>query len=262
VSDSPSQLLRIGARATASLSTTLGVWACLDLETLLSHSSQFYPLLHKWANRWARTVLKIYGVKLITDGLHVSLGNSYPRRGPGGVGRIFVMNHRSGMDIMITFAMTESHLVSRADLAQWPLIGQGAHRTGTLFVDRTSMRSGATVLKAMTRALREGRGVTVFPEGTSFSGDEVRFFHPGAFNAARRAGAEIIPMGIAYANDAASFGDESFGAHLKRLSALPELRAALVVGDAIVPGDESLVELRDHCRERVQELVYRARALL
>ena len=39
MSDSPSDLLRIGARATASLGTTLGLCVCLDLEKMLSEIS-------------------------------------------------------------------------------------------------------------------------------------------------------------------------------------------------------------------------------
>jgi 1-acyl-sn-glycerol-3-phosphate acyltransferase len=254
--------LRAAARGAAFLGTTVGLWACLDVDTLVSARDRREALLHAWVVRWARSLLRIFGVQLDARGLFVEQGNAYPGRGHAGVGRVFVMNHRSGMDIPIAFAVAEAHLVSRHDLAAWPLIGRGARRLGTLFVDRSSMRSGATVLKAMTRTLRNGCGVTIFPEGTAFSGDDVRSFRPGAFNAAIRTGADIVPMGIAYGDEAAMFGDESFPAHMRRVSALPELRVALDVGAPIPSQGKTVAELRDETRAHVQTLVRAARSRL
>src|SRR6478609_5701447 len=102
-------------------------------------------------------------------------------------------------------AFIEANTVSRADLAGWPVIGLAARRVGTLFVDRSDKRSGAAVINAMITGLESGRGVMVYPEGTTFAGDEVRPFRAGAFLAAQRAGAEIVPVGIAYGGDGASF---------------------------------------------------------
>src|SRR5690606_31849536 len=148
-------------------------------------------VLHKWVHRWARTLLSIFGVELDASGRYLDEGVPYPAADERGVGRVFVMNHRSGMDIPIAFALADAHLVSRHDLASWRGVARGARRLGSLFVDRGSMRSGASVRKAMTRARARGQGIFIFPEGTAFSGDEVRPSRPGAFNAARRTGAEI-----------------------------------------------------------------------
>ena len=254
--------LRAAARGAAFLGTTVGLWACLDVDTLVSARDRREALLHAWVVRWARSLLRIFDVQLDARGLFVEQGNAYPGGGNAGIGRVFVMNHRSGMDIPIAFAVAEAHLVSRHDLAAWPLIGRGARRLGTLFVDRSSMRSGATVLKAMTRTLRNGCGVTIFPEGTAFAGDQVRPFRPGAFNAAIRTGADIVPLGIAYGDEAAMFGDETFPTHMRRVSALPELRVALDVGTPIASKDKTVSELRDETRARVQTLVHQARARL
>jgi 1-acyl-sn-glycerol-3-phosphate acyltransferase len=254
--------LRALARTAAFLGTTVGMWSAMDAVSLVSPRSEREAVLHDWVVSWGRKLLRIFGVRLQAHGFFVAQGNAYPGRGANGVGRVFVMNHRSGMDIPIAFAVTEAHLVSRHDLASWPLLGRGARRLGTLFVDRGSMRSGATVLKAMTRTLRGGCGVTIFPEGTAYAGDEVRPFRPGAFNAALRTGADIVPMGIAYADDAAMFGDESFPTHMRRVSGLPALDVALEIGEPIPSAGRTVPELRDISRARVQALVTRARARL
>jgi len=142
------------------------------------------------------------------------------------------------------------------------LLGWSAKRVGTLFVDRESRRSGASVLRAVDNALKAGEGVVMFPEGTSFPGDEVHEFRPGAFNAARRAGAEIVPMGIAYGDEAAYYYQEAFPAHAKRVGSLSQLPVAIEVGDPLNTTNLSPVEVIELARTQVQELVHQARARL
>jgi 1-acyl-sn-glycerol-3-phosphate acyltransferase len=186
----------------------------------------------------------------------------YPARDASGRGRLFVMNHRSMLDVFVNLAFLEANIVSRADLSRWPVIGLAARRVGTLFVDRENKRSGAAVINTMCRAVEGGRAVMVYPEGTTFLGDEVRDFRPGAFLAAQRTGAEIVPVGIAYADDETVFyGEEPFAQHLLRVSSAPRLRVALEIGEPMV--DHADVDTaKERCRARVQELVHAARARL
>ena len=101
----------------------------------------------------------------------------------------------------------------------------------------------------------------MYPEGTTFAGDEVRPFRAGAFTAAQRTGAEIVPMGIAYEGHAATFVDEAFPAHYRRVASSPKTRLGLIFGDPIPAGDHPDVNvLRGLAHERVQALVHRARA--
>jgi lyso-ornithine lipid O-acyltransferase len=249
--------LRLSGRALGAIASTAGHLAVFEIDTK-RQGLDATALLPTWVPRWSRSLLDIFGVELDIEG--GKLGEPYPGRGPNGVGRVFVMNHRSAVDVLVLFATTEAQLVSRHDLAAWPGIGFGARRIGTMFVDRASMRSGATVLKEMTRTLEAGRGVALFPEGTAFAGDEVHPLRPGAFKAAIRTDAEIIPMGIAYADEAAYFGDETFADHVRRVGTLRHLEASLIFGQPIQPGAKKLVDLRDETREAIQALVHRARA--
>src|SRR5262249_44726854 len=93
-------------------------------------------------------------------------------------------------------------------------------------------------------------------------GDEVRPFRPGAFLAAQRTGAEIVPVGIAYEDDETVFyGEEPFTSHLLRVSSARRLRVALEIGEGMrdhADGDAS----PERARERVQALVHAARARL
>ncbi len=255
------ELLRLTVRTTAFVVNTLGCWVCLELIAFFGRRPRI-DVVTCWLSRWARFGLRIYGVRVSCRGALPDNKKRYPARGPNGVGRIFVMNHRSGMDILVILSLVEAHVISRHDLADWPFLGRLAKRVGTLFVDRSSKRSGASVLKAVSEALEAGEGVAMFPEGTAFVGDEVREFRPGAFNSARRAGAEVIPLGIAYDNDAAYYRQESFLSHLKRVGALAKLNVAIEVGQPIAVVNQDTVEMKDRVREEVQCLVNRCRARL
>ncbi len=172
------------------------------------------------------------------------------------------MNHGSGLDIPVLLTVAESHVISRHDLATWPLLGRSAKGVGTLFVDRKSRRSGAEVLKEVARVLAKGEAVAMFPEGTVHQGDEVHEFRMGAFNTARRAKAEIVPLGVAYSEADAYYRTEPFLTHTKRFAALPKLRVAVEIGEPMLFEEHSTIEMKELARERVQELVNRAREKL
>ena len=93
-------------------------------------------------------------------------------------------------------------------------------------------------MRTIQAELEAGRTVNIFPEGTTFVGDEVRPFHGGAFISAARAGAERccrsgasrIPRG----SDAAFF-NETFMNHLARMAKSPKrTRLGFVIGQPFV----------------------------
>ncbi len=270
----PLKFLRLATRLLALVSVTLVYWMGYEVSLLLRGKKKRIDVINTWVPRWARTNMWFFGVdvssrvssrvssqRLRDDGSDG--GDSiYPACGSNGVGRIFVMNHRSGLDIPVLLTVAEAHVISRHDLASWPLLGWSARRVDTLFVDRGSRRSGASVLKEVAQVLAKGEGVAMFPEGTAHAGDEVREFRTGAFNAARRAGAEIVPLGIAYGDEAAYYRKESFLSHTKRLATLPKLHVAIEIGDPLRFEDRSPIEMKNLAQEAVQVLVNRARARL
>jgi 1-acyl-sn-glycerol-3-phosphate acyltransferase len=251
--------LRMAWRLTAFVVVTLVLWLGLEVDILVRRRTPRIDIINTWVPRWSRSLLWIFGIRVDARGSHVERGRLYSGRGANGVGRIFVMNHRSGVDIPVVFTQVEAHVISRHDLANWPLLGPGARRVGTLFVDRASRRSGAEVLRQVDDALERGEGVAMFPEGTAFAGDEIHEFKPGAFKAAQRSGAEIVPMGIAYENPDAYYRKESFMEHMKRGASFRCLRVAVEIGEPLVIDDASPVELKDQARQRVVELVAIAR---
>ncbi|MEO7110113.1 MAG: lysophospholipid acyltransferase family protein [Polyangiaceae bacterium] len=203
-----------------------------------------------WTRRWSRALLKLFSIDREIEGVsHVATR-----------GRLVVANHRSTIDIGLMLDIFGGRMVSRADLAGWPVIGIAARKSGTIFVDRSSKASGASVIRAMSQSLSRGDTVCVFPEGTTFADDEVRSFHPGGFIAAIRAHAEIVPVGIVYDRGSdAAFVDEPFMAHLARLAGAKRSRVRVVIGNPI-DAQGSSRDLAITAHDAVQELVNRGRA--
>jgi 1-acyl-sn-glycerol-3-phosphate acyltransferase len=254
--------LRFSARAAAAAGSAVGYYGAFETHVALSGAGSRDDLLRAWVVRYGRAQLRLFGADVLASGPHLDAGQPYPGKGEGGKGRLFVMNHRSALDIFVSLAFLEARILSRGDLAKWPVVGFLAKRIGTLFVDRESTVSGARVAGAMVRAVEAGLGVLVFPEGTTHPGDEVRPFRPGAFVVSRRTGAEIVPVGVAYEGEHASWGDESFPDHMRRIASVPRTRVALVAGDPIAPADRDPPAIQAEAHAAVQSLVQRARASL
>ena len=231
----------------------------MEVDFLFRRRTPRIELINKWVPRWASALMWIFGIRVEARGPHADQGEIYPARDARGVGRIFVANHQSGVDIPVALTVVAAHAISRHDIAAWPLLGAGARRIGTLFVDRTSRRSGATVLRQIADALAVGEGILMFPEGTAFPGNGVHEFKVGAFNAAHRAGAEIIPIGIAYGSPDAYYYKEPFLNHMKRIASLRRLAVAVEVGPPLEPvAAESNIEVKDHARDVVERLAIKA----
>jgi 1-acyl-sn-glycerol-3-phosphate acyltransferase len=206
-----------------------------------------------WIGAWTGTLLGLFAIDVDKGGSTADVASAG--------GRLIVANHRSAIDVAVLLEIFGGHMVSRADLASWPLIGASARSVGTIFVDRTSTASGAGAIREIRRLLAAGQRVILFPEGTTFEGDLVRPFQGGAFIAALRTNAAIVPVGIAYeAGSGAAFVDESFTRHLVRMSGAERSRVFVRVGSAIPvrPGAHA-AELASLSRAEVQRLVHEAR---
>jgi 1-acyl-sn-glycerol-3-phosphate acyltransferase len=208
-----------------------------------------------WVGAWATALLGLFGVRVMTSGAPAALGRG---------GHLIVANHRSTADVLVLLRAFGGHMVSRADLARWPLVGQAARAVGTLFVERTDAVSGASAVRTIRTRLTAGAKIIVFPEGTTFPDDDVRPFHAGAFVAALPTGADIVPVGLAYGEGSgAAFVNETFPQHLARMAAAAPSSVAMCVGQPIpIEASTRAAALRDRTHSEVQRLVHEARGIV
>lgn len=208
-------------------------------------------LLARYRARWLDVMLKLFGVDLT-----VLPGPPPPAHGA----RLVVSNHRSALDIAILLRLFGGNFLSRGDIADWPLFGAVARVGGTIFVDRGEGMSRASAARTVRRRLAEGGTVLVFPEGTTYGGDEVRPFHAGTFVAGRGLPVEVVPVGLAY-EPGAEYHEDSFLEHLGATAGRRRTRVVACIG-AGRPLEGETRALAVAYRDEVQTLVDAARAAL
>ena len=79
---------------------------------------------------------------------------------------------------------------------RYPVIGSFVRRCGHLTVDRWDALQSVADADQVARALGAGSNVLFFPEGTFVAATGLRPFRLGAFSAAARAGAPIVPLAL------------------------------------------------------------------
>lgn len=243
--------LRRAARVAGFASVTAAMLPAYAVRDAVAAPGARDALRDRWIGAWCDALLRIFAVDVTVR------GDVARARGA----RLVIANHRSTIDIAVLLRVFGGHMMSRADLSKWPLIGAAARKVGTVFVDRSDAVSGATAVRAARQLLDEGRTIIVFAEGTTFSDDVVRPFHGGAFVAAAGTGAEIVPVGLAYPRGSgAAFVDESFPQHLSRMAMADPTRVVMSVGAPIVAGERvRAAKLREATQAAVQALVDDAR---
>lgn len=169
--------------------------------------------------RWSRRFLGLLGVKLETSG-------ESPARG------LLVGNHVSYLDILVLNAVVPSDFVAKAEVRRWPLIGWLCERTDTLFIRRGNAREAHLASRIISRRMREGGRVVVFPEGTTSSGDDVLAFRPGLLQASIDEAQAVHCVALAYVDtegrrsDVPVYaGDTSLWQSLWAICSNPGLRA-------------------------------------
>ncbi len=117
-----------------------------------------------------RNAFRIMGIGYSSKGARMTY--------PGAV----VANHSSWLDIFTLNAEKRVYFVSKAEVANWPLIGWLARATGTVFIRRDA-RDAAQQRAIFEERLKAGHKLLFFPEGTSTDGLRVLQFKPTLFAA-------------------------------------------------------------------------------
>ncbi|MBO6937155.1 MAG: 1-acyl-sn-glycerol-3-phosphate acyltransferase [Deltaproteobacteria bacterium] len=131
-----------------------------------------------------------------------------------------VANHLGYLDPVAILAHVPCIPIAKAEVADWPLLGEIGEATGCLFVRRECAMSGAAVLRGALRCLDAGVPVLAFPEGTTTAGDRVLPFFRGLFGVARIADVPVVPMTVRYFDGTRPWiGNDPFVPHYLRTAA-------------------------------------------
>jgi len=181
---------------------------------------------------WARHLLPAIGIRIQSSGT------------PPDFPCILMGNHRSYLDPAVLVYDVFAYPVSKAEVANWPIVGYGAKVTGVLFLKRESAESRKRTLNGIAEKLQEGFPVILFPEGTTHSDPKTREFRLGGFKLAAAENVPIVPVAIDYASTADHWiGDDTFLPHFLRRFGEREMRVQVRYGEAIWGDDpQALLE--------------------
>ena len=136
----------------------------------------------------------------------------------------FVSNHISWLDILALAGASGTAFVSKAELADVPVVGWLASLNRTVFVKRENRMDIAAQINDLRAALSDNWSVTVFPEGTVTDGQSLLPFKTSMLRVLEPPPAEVLvqPVMIFYGEIAEWIGwvgDESGLNNAKRVLA-------------------------------------------
>ncbi len=216
----------------------LGVIALLSTLLLPSYPQRWHTL-SRLARLWAKltaTPLQITGLERL------------PARSPC----IYVVNHASYLDVFVLTAALPHPLsfIAKQELQANPLLRRALGRLKTQYVNRQEREQSLADVQQAIGAIREGRSLLFFAEGTLQNSPGLMPFKMGAFITAAATGVPIIP--IAIRGTRSILRGSSWYAYQGAIS--------LVIGDPVDPGttgqDDSqtwpvALKLRDQCRTHI-----------
>lgn len=192
----------------------------------------------EWLHRCCARALLRFGVELSVQG-------NAPTHG------LIVSNHLSYLDILAFSAALPCVFVSKAEVADWPIIGRFADQAGTIFVRREKQGDGPRANASIAECLRKGVRVVLFPEGTTTNGEHILRFHSTMLRPAIDAGEIITPAAIRYEledgvfeNEVCWWGNLPLAPHLLNLLGKRAVKARIALGEpTMAAGDRKTLGL-------------------
>ena len=135
---------------------------------------------------------------------------------------LFLANHLSWLDILVLAGASGTAFVSKAEVADTPVIGWLAGLNNTVFVARSERAAVRGQADALRSALASGQPVALFPEGTTDGGPEILPFRASLLASLfpPLPGVKVQPVALDYgaaAHDLAWIGDEAGLANVRKV---------------------------------------------
>jgi 1-acyl-sn-glycerol-3-phosphate acyltransferase len=144
---------------------------------------------HGVARLWSRTILDTIGAKVSVEGLEkIDTSRAH----------VYVVNHLSALDIPVLYAYLpfQFRILAKRELFTYPFLGWHLSRSGQIPVDLENPKKSIRSLNRAVEAVKKGMPLVIFPEGGRSESGQLQPFMGGAFFAAIRAQADVVPMAI------------------------------------------------------------------
>ena len=202
--------------------------------------------------QWAfRVIIRLSGIRLTVIG---------EDRVPSDTPVLYIGNHRSYFDIVLTYARCPglTGYIAKKEMEKIPLLSRWMKFLYCLFLDRKDIKQGMKTILTAIDHIKNGISMMIFPEGTRGSAQseaEMLPFHEGSFKIATKTGCPIVPVAII--NSSAVFED-----HLPRVKAAPVI---IEYGEPIYPAALSREQQKfigRQVQEQIKEALLKNRSAL
>ena len=153
----------------------------------------------RWVHECSRCICTLlYGVPPFIRRTIDGVENIDPKKA-----YVMVMNHNSGFDIFAAYKIPLNfRWVSKREVFRVPFMGPLLTIHGDIPIERgNAAKAMAKVLRLGKLWISRGATVAIFPEGTRSKTGEINRFKAGAFNLAKEAGVEILPVVMTGTNE-------------------------------------------------------------
>lgn len=246
------KFLRAFFKTLFTILATLFLYGCFAVGHLLLKlfSAETGKWRNYWLNLWGIAVCRIMAIRV-----HV-------------VGKIpkppffLVSNHLSYADIMVYHKVLDTTFVAKAEIKNWPVIGSMAKTLGVIFIDRRRKSDVARVNNLVANQITSHKGVVLFPEGTTSSGEKILPFKPSILEHPAKSNMPVHYAYIDYVagpkdedaiNSVCWWGDSTFGSHFFKFAGNRSTDAYIYFGDQPVKRNDRK-ELAAELHQRVKDL--------
>lgn len=145
-------------------------------------------MIHLYAKRWAKTILKSAGVKVHLTGNTKSFDEPV----------LYVSNHEGNFDIpvLIYHLPQPFGFISKKEVEKIPFLKPWMEEMNCIYLDRSNRRASLQMIKDGINKLKEQHSLLIFPQGSRSKGKEMKEFKAGSLKLAKSAKVKIVPIAI------------------------------------------------------------------
>ncbi|MFA9399231.1 MAG: lysophospholipid acyltransferase family protein [Clostridiaceae bacterium] len=162
----------------------------LKLERLRKQGQieQANEYLNKNVLKWSNFLIKLLKINIEMQGMENIPDETF----------LLVSNHQSDFDIPIVMSSLNKTLgfVAKKEMESIPFISYWMKQIECIFMDRSDIRKAVKSINEGVDKLKNGKSMSIFPEGTRSRGDKMGEFKKGSLKLAMKSNVPILPLSI------------------------------------------------------------------
>ena len=166
-----------------------GVLAIVHLWISVLRLPNRWKIVSRWIRGFTWLMRRILNIKITVEGDEGQLQHG---------GCVIISNHFGYLDGIVLGSLFPVIFVSKREVKSWPLVGQWTTLCGTVFINRQKKGLIPLAVTEISRKLKQGANILLFPEGAATNGERMLPFQTAPLAAPLRSRAIIVPITLAY----------------------------------------------------------------